>query len=341
MADSSHIAGLGSLTNFQWVNPEMDLTDVEQRIMNRDKGIPVKKVQKISADDPVEEFDKEMSKIEGSTEGDEEDNQEDNQEEQEDDKEEEQDDKEEEQDDKEEEQEDDDDEMVKPREYIEPVPVKRTKPKENITEEQVKRSHVSAVMDSLRNNSIQTSHSVRNERIQDLKASKLEQIMQLSTILNEEGISCKDIKIPTQDSSMEEIDSVLGFLRLKNDRNRYASLAEELVVSIAEGVESTLDGETEIPLVGWKPDYTGYGQVVQSKLRRMRFETSQIVGEVLESLHVGPIARVFIELLPSFFLYPRLQAKQKESASIESSHGSGQSGGAISSIRDMDEMRSI
>lgn len=34
---------------------------------------------------------------------------------------------------------------------------------------------------------------------------------------------------------MEEIDSVLNILRLKNDRNRYSSLAEEVILGFAEG----------------------------------------------------------------------------------------------------------
>lgn len=36
----------------------------------------------------------------------------------------------------------------------------------------------------------------------------------------------------------------------------------------------------------------------------MRFETSQVVGNIIEKYNVGPTARIIMEFLPSFFPLP-------------------------------------
>jgi hypothetical protein len=76
------------------------------------------------------------------------------------------------------------------------------------------------------------------------------------------------------------------------------------MMGAAEFVESVFDGETEIPVLGWKPDYTGYRNTVQTKLMRMRFETSQIVASAVQGYDMGPTSRILLELIPSLLLYP-------------------------------------
>ena len=100
--------------------------------------------------------------------------------------------------------------------------------------------------------------------------------------LEEEGIDCGNVNNPSSDCQMDEIDSVLNILRLKNDRNRYSSLAEEVILGLAEGIEAIFDGSRKIPFLGWKPDFVGYHNTVNIKLHRMRFETSQVVGKIIE-----------------------------------------------------------
>jgi hypothetical protein len=93
-------------------------------------------------------------------------------------------------------------------------------------------------------------------------------------------------------------------------------LAEEVILGLAEGVETVFDGSRRIPVFGWKPDYTGYHNTVNVKLHRMRFETSQIVGNTIEKYSIGPLTRIVLELLPSFFLYPQQQRKQRGSPGL-------------------------
>lgn len=46
-------------------------------------------------------------------------------------------------------------------------------------------------------------------------------------------------------------------------------------------------------------------------MHRLRFETSQIVGDIVEKNNVSPITRILLELVPGLLLYPRVRSKQK------------------------------
>ena len=208
------------------------------------------------------------------------------------------------------------------------------------TLEQEKRRHINSVVDGIRGET-KTSFGVERERIQDLKASKLEQAEQLRASLEDEGIDCSNIGKINSDSAIEEVDSVLNILRLKNDRTRYSSLADEIILGFAEGVETVFDGSREVPLLGWRPDYTGYHNTVNVKLHRMRFETSQVVGDIIEKYNVGPTARIVMELLPSFFLYPRQQSKQKQMSNLSNDFNVGDSHMAMETIRSSNEKKTL
>ena len=211
---------------------------------------------------------------------------------------------------------------------------------ERVTNEQERRRHINSVVSDIRGET-RTTFGVERERVQDIKASKLEQIGQLRMTLEEEGIDCGGVNNPQPESPMEEIDSVLNILRLKNDRNRYSSLAEEVILGFAEGVEAVFDGSRTVPLVGWRPDYTGYHNTVNIKLHRMRFETSQVVGNIIQKYNVGPTARIARELLPSFFLYPRQQTKQRGTPGLSSDPHVSDARMAMGSIRASDERRTL
>ena len=213
---------------------------------------------------------------------------------------------------------------AKDRRRIHAVPVAppRRQGQARPSADQVRRSHISSVMGDMRH-ATRTSFSVERERAQDVKASKLEQIGQLRSTLEEEGIDCSSVGNPSMTSAADEIDSVLSILKLKNDRNRYSSMAEEVILGLAEGVETVFDGSRAVPVVGWQPDYTGYHNTIAVKLHRMRFETSQVVGSVIENYSIGATSRIIMELLPSFFLYPRLQQKQRAAPGLDSDPSAG------------------
>jgi hypothetical protein len=208
------------------------------------------------------------------------------------------------------------------------------------TVEQERHRHINSVIEDIRGET-RTTFGVERERAQDIKANKLEQIGQLRMALEEEGIDCGGVSNPSGASPMEEIDSVLNILRLKNDRNRYSSLAEEVILGAAEGIETVFDGSRTIPIVNWRPDYTGYHSTVACKLHRMRFETSQVVGSIIERYNIGPTARIIMELLPSFFLYPRQQKKQRGQPGLANDPHVADARLAINTIRASDDRRQL
>jgi hypothetical protein len=188
----------------------------------------------------------------------------------------------------------------------------RTSGLQFLTEEQEKREHLESVMGEMRRET-QTPHGLDQIRSQESKARKLEEISRLLLTLEEEGIDCSSVRknMPSERSPIDEIDSVLLVLKHKNDSNRYSTIGEEVLLGGAEFIETVFDGTREIPIVGWKPDYTGYHNTVNVKLHRMRFETSQLVGSIIERNNIGPMSRIILELLPSFFLYPRTQSRRQ------------------------------
>ncbi len=211
---------------------------------------------------------------------------------------------------------------------------------DRFTDEQERRRHINSVVSDLRGET-RTTHGTEWERAQDMKARKLEQIGQLRMTLEEEGIDCSAVTTPTARSSPEEIDSVLNILHLKNARNRYCSLAEEVIIGAAEAVEMVLDGTREIPILGWKPDYTGWHNTVAVKLHRMRFETAQCVERIVTQYNIGPWSRVAMELLPSFFLYPRQQRKQRGAPGLAGDPHVADARGAYAGIRAADAPKSL
>jgi hypothetical protein len=208
------------------------------------------------------------------------------------------------------------------------------------TDEQRRRRHINSVVTDIRGET-RTSFGVEAEREQDLKASKLEQIGQLRMTLEEEGIDCESVSNPTSASPMAEIDSVLNILRLKNDRNRYSSLAEEVILGCAEGLETVFDGTREVPFLGWRPDYTGYNATINVKLHRMRFETSQVVGNAIQRFNIGPTSRILMELFPSLVLYPKQQKRLRGAPGLSSEPHVADARSALSAIRQSDERRSL
>ena len=125
----------------------------------------------------------------------------------------------------------------------------------------------------------------------------------LKITLEDEGIDTSNVPTVNKNSSITDIQNVYKILRLKNDRNRYCSFAEELILSGAYGLEYLFNGQKE--WFGRKPDLVGWPDTVKVKLRRMRYETSTFVQEVMQEYNMSAGVRLALELLPSMFLYSR------------------------------------
>ena len=106
-------------------------------------------------------------------------------------------------------------------------------------------------------------------------------------------------------------------------------MAEEVILSVSNGLERVFDGENDY--FGMQPDLTGYSDTVRVKLRRLRYETSTIAGTIMEKYDLSPMTRICMELIPSMFIHSTLRNKHnKEKIKYEKNNMDD----VMSSIRD-------
>lgn len=173
-----------------------------------------------------------------------------------------------------------------------------------VTEEQKKQKILNHVLSEIED----PRFSVEKEKEEDDKAIILEQIDMLTTNLTDEGVDVSRIPKVDANSSLEEIRSIHKILRLKNDRNRYCSFAEECILAGSHSLEWLFDGEKNY--MGRKPDLRGWSATVNIKLRRMRYDTSTFVSDVMQDYDLGHGTRIMLELIPSLFLYSKMKKSQ-------------------------------
>lgn len=173
-----------------------------------------------------------------------------------------------------------------------------------LTEEQQNQKIVDNVLKMNNNN----NYNIDDENREDLKLTLLEKIDNLIEELEDEGISLDKIPKVDYNTNLEQIEYVAKLLMLKANRVRYASLGEEFILALASGLEMLCNGDREF--LGIKPDLQGYSDVVKVKLRRLRNETSQVVGNVVEKYEISPITTLLIELIPSLFLHSKRRKNQ-------------------------------
>ena len=195
-----------------------------------------------------------------------------------------------------------------------------------MTIEEKKQNYIKNVLNDL-DNEDEGDFNIDKEREEDDKNSLLEQIDMLRMTLEDEGIDISNVPIVNKNNNTNDIQNVYKILRLKNDRNRYCSFAEECILSVAYGMEFLFDGKKE--WFGRRPDLIGWPQTVKVKLRRMRYETSTFVQEVMQEYHMSSGVRLMIELIPSMFLYSR---QRKAASNGDNLYDGNQYNDAISNL---------
>jgi len=151
--------------------------------------------------------------------------------------------------------------------------------------------------------------TVEKEKMEDAKTSMLVEIDSLWSDLEEENVNLERIPRPTQNSSYETVENVLKTLRMKLDRARYCSLADDVVLAGAGIIEDIFDGK-RVFFNRYSPDMSGWSKSVQMKLRRMKHDTSSIVGNVMSENNIGPGTRIALELVPNAFMHARSKRAQ-------------------------------
>ena len=178
-----------------------------------------------------------------------------------------------------------------------------------ITTEERKQSHINKVFGNLEYQQHDKDNDfIQMEEEEDEMARILEQIDLLYTNLESEGVNLDRIPEVTAQTSKKEARSVLKILQIKNDRARYCDMFEEGILAVAYGLESMFDGKRD--WFGTKIDLVGWPETVKMKLRRMRYDTSSFVSDVMQGYAIGHGWRIVLELLPSLFLYSRDRRKR-------------------------------
>ena len=172
----------------------------------------------------------------------------------------------------------------------------------NMTIEAQKQNHVDSVFKNITINR-DIDIDMNKERDDDEKASILERIDMLRMTLIDDSVDISSVPNVTTQNSLREIKDVYKILQLKNDRNRYSSLADEVILSLAGGLEFLFDGKKEY--FGRRPDLTDWSSSLKIKLRRAKFETSSFVQDIMTEYNCNSWVRLAIEIIPSMLLYSR------------------------------------
>jgi hypothetical protein len=139
--------------------------------------------------------------------------------------------------------------------------------------------------------------NMEQENEKEQKNHLLEVIESLKDDLEELGVKVDRIPHVSYESSLQSIEDVHKRLLFKYNKIKYNAIAEEALIACANLLELIFNGKNEY--FGVKPDVIGYSDVVKSKLKRIRFETSTAVSKFVTHYDIGIGPRICMELLPS------------------------------------------
>lgn len=280
----SNISGISLLLNVEKISNEIDVDDMEKKV----KSMYIENIAEDSdGDEPddndvLKEYEDAMEEIETVIGGDDE-----------------------------EDEEEDDNEST----YESPMPQYRGPDSLYIqkTREEQLQNNISRVLETVPKMNIDMDQEIEDER----KSYLIEQIESLKDDLDELGVSVDRIPNVSYDSPLKQIDEVHKRLMFKYNKLKYNSIAEEALVAGASVLEMVFNGKHEY--FGCRPDITGYSDVVKSKLKRIRFETSTAVNRFVTNNNIGGASMVMMELLPSLITQSqrrRLQTNDSINANI-------------------------
>jgi len=187
-------------------------------------------------------------------------------------------------------------------------PISRDPQFNYMTNEERKQQQINRVLDDIDPMTEEDRDFIQQEEDEDEMARILEQIDMLRTNLESEGENLDSLQKVDYRSNKREARSVLRILQLKNDRTRYCDMFDEAILAGAYGLESLFDGQKE--WFGMRIDLNGWSDTVAVKLKRMRYNTSSFVSDVMKGYQIGHGWRILLELLPSLVLYSRKRRLQ-------------------------------
>jgi len=177
---------------------------------------------------------------------------------------------------------------------------------DNNKSEQFRHDVFSNVLHNIKPNAEYT-HDIYTEELKNKKSMLLEQIELLKLLLQEENENISNIPDLDENDSIDRLNHIYMILKIKKDRLQFDTMGNELIMFIVHLLEGFFDGE-RVFLGRYKPDLTGWHNSVGIKLRRMRYETSTVVSNIVQTYNINYTSRLAIELIPSLFLYSKVRA---------------------------------
>ena len=180
----------------------------------------------------------------------------------------------------------------------------------NTKNEQYRHDVFSNVLHNIKPNAEYT-HDIYTEELKNKKSMILEQIQLLILLLKEENEDISNIPEVSENVTIERLDHIYKILKIKKDRNQFSTLGEEIIMFCVHLLESFFDGERVI-FGKFQPDLTGWHNSVAVKLRKMKYETSTVISDIVQTYNISYGTRLAIELIPSLFLYSKMKSTCKK-----------------------------
>lgn len=168
------------------------------------------------------------------------------------------------------------------------------------------------------------------ETEEETKNMLLDDMEELRTELDGYGVNYSTVPKVTADSPLKEIKDAHRRLRRKYDFKRCQTFGTELILAGAHGLEYLFDGQKSYG--PFKPDLTDWHNNIRPKLRRMQYETSSVVSDVMHDYNIGNIARIGLELGISALLHSKSRQAQRGNAAYTQD----QMSDAYESLRDFE-----
>src|SRR5205085_1711852 len=130
-------------------------------------------------------------------------------------------------------------------------------------------------IDSVVGDATGSSRLFEQEKRNEAKCIMLAEIDDLIITLRNEECDVSRIPMVDRHSSYGSVADVLRILQRKADHIRCQSFAEEFILFAAHTCEDLFDGK-RMWLGRYQPDLTGWHNQVNTKIRRMRRDTSKV-----------------------------------------------------------------
>lgn len=149
----------------------------------------------------------------------------------------------------------------------------------------------------------------------------IEEIRELKTLLHDNGVKVDDIVDPKPEMSKHTLKTLHDALIYRNHRHRAEATAEEICMLGAKALEWIFNGERE--LLGYKLDARGWSSTAKTKLRKMKYDTSAFVTQIMKEYSMSRSMRVALELVPSFILYVSTKSSKDKSKDLTKNFSDG------------------